>query len=227
MHKTIYLVRHGESFSNVGEIRQGAESPLTERGRREAAFVAKRVSTLPIEALIASPYVRARETAEIISREIGKSIEYSDLFTERRAPSVQYGIRHDDPLNIETNRHIRENFFKPNWRHSDEENFDDLKKRAGDALAFLESRPEKNILVVGHGMFSRILLARLVMGPELTGWECERFVRAFRMKNTALTVLRHDGEVQNSQEGAESPWKVLTWSDYAHLADIAAGFVES
>lgn len=227
MPKTIYVVRHGQSESNIGPIRQGIESPLTERGREEAAFVARRIKTLPAEALISSPYVRARETAEIIAAETGLPIEYSDLLTERRMSSELKGIPHKDPLNVRVNKLIRENFHLPGWRHSDEENFDDLKKRAGDALSFLENRPEQNILVVSHGMFARVLLARVIMGEDLTGLECEHFIRSLRMKNTALTVLRFDGEVQESQEGGEAPWKVLTWADYAHLAETDGGFIES
>lgn len=227
MPKTIYIVRHGQSESNVGPIRRGAESPLTEQGKKEAAFVAKRCANLPIEALISSPFVRTQETAAIISQEIGLPIEYSDLFVERRMSSELNGILHADPLNVRVNRLIRENFHLSGWRHSDEENFDDLKKRSSDALAFLEGRPEQNLLVVSHGMFARVLLARVIMGDELTGFECERFIRSLRMKNTALTVLRFDGEVQESREGGEAPWKVLTWADYAHLAEAEGGFVES
>lgn len=227
MPKTIYVVRHGQSESNIGPVRQGTESPLTEKGREEAAFVAKRVKNLPVEALISSSFVRARQTAEIISGEIGKPVEYSDLFAERRMSSELKGISHQDPLNIRVNKLIREHFHLPGWRHSDEENFDDLKQRAGEALSYLENRPEQNILVVSHGIFARVLLARVIMGGELTGRECEHFIRSLRMKNTALTVLRYDGEVLESQEGGEAPWKVLTWADYAHLAETEGGFIES
>ncbi len=220
MSTLVYIVRHGESEANAGPVRQGPESRLTEKGRREAEMIARRCAALHAEALIVSPYVRARETAEPVSRETGLPIEYSDLFAERRNPSVVYGVRHDDPVNIAANEAIRENFATPDWRHSDEENFDDLKQRAGEALSFLESRPEKSLIVVSHGMFARILMARVVMGERLTGDECERFIRALRMNNTGLSVLRYDGTVEKPFEGAENPWKIIVWNDHSHLGDF-------
>ena len=134
--KLIYLVRHGESDANVGTVRRGSDALLTERGMREAAYLADRSKTLAIEAIISSTYARAKQTAEVISRVIGLPVEESPLFEERKFPSVLKGIQHADSLNRQINAEIRANFHKSGWRHSDEENFDDLKERARTALSF-------------------------------------------------------------------------------------------
>jgi len=207
MEKRIYFVRHGESEGNAGPMRQSLDCPLTERGREQAEFVAARVTKIPFELLVSSTLERAKETAGTIHIKTGANIVYSDLFVERRRPSITYGIEKSDPVGLEADREVAKHFTDPGYRHSDEENFDDLKARAENALSFLLSRPEQSIVVVTHGFFLRILAAVAVFGPELTSYECGQFIRALRMENTGLSVMEH------SDEG----WTLPIWNDHAHL----------
>src|SRR3989344_6948177 len=87
--KLIYLVRHGETVLNAQNIRQGPEGSLTEKGRAQALATAKRFPKNKgrPQVIISSPYQRTKETAEIIAKELGMPIEYSDLLVERRNPS--------------------------------------------------------------------------------------------------------------------------------------------
>ena len=63
----LILVRHGETEGNVSRRLQGAEDPLTERGRRQAAELAAHLSGREdVVALYASPYARALDTARAI-----------------------------------------------------------------------------------------------------------------------------------------------------------------
>lgn len=208
--KKIYFVRHGESEGNVGSIRQASISSLTQKGREQSAYVAERVKKLPIEVIIASTMGRAQETARIISKKIGKEFESSGLFAERRRPSDQLGKPKDDPIAIRSQELIQENFLVPGFRYSDEENFEDLKERSGEALKFLQARPEQNILVVTHGFIMRIIMARAVFGEALAAKECQQFIRAFHMENTGISVLGYN-------EKEENPWWLWVWNDHAHL----------
>jgi broad specificity phosphatase PhoE len=74
--KTVYFVRHGQSEGNVGMYFQGEKSPLTEFGRKQAAFVARRCKGLKIDAIISSSMERAQETAGIISNELKTGFEF-------------------------------------------------------------------------------------------------------------------------------------------------------
>ena len=78
--KTIYFVRHGQSEGNVSAVYQTVSSPLTEGGKRQARFIAERCSKLPIEAVVSSTQLRAKETASIIAEKTGHTVEFSDLF---------------------------------------------------------------------------------------------------------------------------------------------------
>lgn len=208
--KNIYFVRHGESEGNVGPILQSFTTPLTPKGREQAEYIAERATKLPVEAIISSPMARARETAEIILVKVSKPIEYSDLFGERRRPAEIIGQPKDAPRSIEIKKIVEENFHLPTYRFSDEENFEDLKSRAKEALAYLAARPEDNVLVVTHGLFMRIVLAYVIHGEALTSEECVRFIHGLNMENTGLTILGYDATKR-------SPWWLWVWNDHAHL----------
>lgn len=209
--KKIYFVRHGESEGNISTIRKGTSSSLSQKGKEQAQFVAHRCADLPIDVLISSTINRAKETAEIISEKISKPIEFSDLFIERRRPSEVYGKPKDDSIALKAEEEIGKNFSKDDWRFSDEENFNDLKSRALEALNYLAKRSEQNILVVTHGFFLRIIIACVVYEAELTGKECEGFIRTFHMENTGMTVLGYDETKENNS------WWLWIWNDHAHL----------
>ncbi len=210
--KYVYFVRHGETESNITNVRQDGTPPLTERGRQQAAFIAERCTNLPIEAIVASPMVRTRETAERIAESIKLPIEYSDLFVEHHVPSELIGLLRDDPKLQEVDRIILEHIHDPAWHHSDEENFFDLKKRALEGLRFLGTREETHTLVVTHGFFMRVLIAAALFGEELTPEVFQPFARTFHMANTGLSIFGYD-------ETKENPWWLWVWNDHAHLAD--------
>lgn len=212
--KRVYLVRHGESEANVGKIYLGGETPLTEAGHGQAEFIAERASKLPVEVIISSTLKRAHQTAQYISDKIGKPIETSDLFVERRSPSEYIGREYSDVKTWGTDEILNKNFGKPDWRYSDEENFDDMKVRAKAAIALLETRPENEILVVTHGLFLRMLVGTVLFGDEFSGREGKALFRGMKTKNTGLTIFEY-----NPDDGFFSGWRLFVWNDHAHLAD--------
>ena len=165
--KTIYFVRHGQSEGNAGEVWVDGTSPLSDAGKEQAQAVAERIVKLPVDLVVSSPMLRTKETAEIIAQRIGKQVAYSDFFVERRHPSFSFGRVRSDPDVMKVYREIRQNFHVSGYRYSDEENFDDFKVRALAGLNYLAERDEKNILVVTHGFFLRILIAAAIFGENM------------------------------------------------------------
>lgn len=214
--KTIYCVRHGESEGNVLLRYQTPAEPLSEKGKQQAEFIADRATKLPIEVIIASPAMRTMDTAAAISRKTGISVESTELFAERRTPSVVWGHSIADPRFAEIRDKIFE-FQNETYRHSDEENFQDLKKRANAALALLEQRAEDHILVVSHGLFLRTLAARILLGENMSGAEYIQVLRSLRTRNTGLSVFLYKEDADRGVEGPESRWQLLVWNDHAHL----------
>ncbi len=213
MSKTIYFVRHGESETNAEKVYKGSAVGITQKGQRQAEFIAERVSGIPVDVVISSDLERAKQTAEIIVQKIQKPIEFSPLFRERRRPSEQLGKSWSDLEFSKIEKEVWDNFSKPSWRYSDEENLDDLKERAGQAIEFLEKRPEENILVVTHGLFMRILICLAIIGNDVNNEICHQFIAKFHTANTGLTILKYD------PKSRKTPWWLWVWNDHAHLGE--------
>ena len=65
---TVYLIRHGESESNlITQFAGSLDMPLTERGREQAARTADYLSSIPITAVYASDLSRAYDTGRAIA----------------------------------------------------------------------------------------------------------------------------------------------------------------
>lgn len=218
--KNVYFGRHGESRANASGIREGSDSPLTELGKLQAEFSAIRMKKKGVERILASDYTRAIETAQVHSFHLGLPItDMSPLFAERRNPSVMLGKHAQDPETERMWTEIAAHYGEPGWRHSDEENFEDLVSRAKESLAFLESLPEENIYVASHGMFMKVILAYVQLGEHLTGrifWDC--FVPMKNVRNTGLMHLQYT----KNYWGTGMYWKLVSWNDHAHLETMAS-----
>ena len=91
----ILLVRHGETIANKTQLVLGtSEVPLTRLGRRQAKAVAQKISSMetPPRLLFSSPYWRAKETAEYISKMTGLTPIYVDGLKEMDSGEME-GIK--------------------------------------------------------------------------------------------------------------------------------------
>lgn len=209
----IYFIRHGESAGNAINMRQGPNVPLNELGLKQAEFLANRLQKIPVDLIITSPYLRTKQTAEVIAKKLNKEIIFSDLFTERKKPTEVEGLLLGDEKGDAIMEKTWENFYQPNWHYADEENFEDIRGRAIKAINFLENQTAENIVVVTHGMFLRSLLGVLVFGKNLNQREAEELYR-FKTYNTGISVCVHKPEKESE---SDTGWLIETWNDIAHL----------
>jgi len=214
LKKTVYLVRHGQSDDNIAPVFQAYDSPLSAKGRGQAEQVASRIEHLDFEALISSPQVRAKQTAEAISLKTNIQTEISDLFVERIKPTSINGKSYDDPHARSTWREWEKSLVSIGRKVEDGENYDDMVVRADKALRYLEMRDEKTIVVVSHGHFIRALIARTLLGTELNPVSLKRFYDLVSIENTGITVLHF-------RTAYEEPacWRLWSLNDHAHFAE--------
>ncbi|KKP92233.1 MAG: Phosphoglycerate mutase family protein [Parcubacteria group bacterium GW2011_GWA1_36_12] len=213
----VYLIRHGESEGNVGPFVQGPEESLTADGIKQAQLLGKRFQSISADVILSSPEERAKKTAEIIGKYTNIPIELSDLLVEFIKPSVIIKKLKKDPKVKEIKKLLKDNFHVSGWKHSDEENFEDFKKRAVALLNYLLTRKEQNIVIATHGIFMRMLIAVVIIGDELTSYEYWKFFVALYLDNTGITVLKsNDKELYD-----DAPkWELVTWNDHAHLGEV-------
>ena len=212
--KIVYFVRHGQSVDNASPVFQSVDSPLSEKGKRQAEAIAGRLSHISFDTLIASPVRRASETAQLIAGETHKDIVHSDLFVERVKPSEIDGKPWADGRAKDIWRAWEQALCTPGARVSDGENYDDILARADEALAFLLGRPESTLVVVTHGYFLRAVVARVLLGDDSTGAGMKRFQERASVENSAITVLKY---ADAFEEGAA--WRLWTLNDHSHFAE--------
>ena len=205
--KTIYFVRHGSTDGNETDAYQLRTIPLSEKGLAQAAFVAERFKNIPIDVIISSDMTRAAQTADCIARAVGRIVVQSEFFHEILRPSAVRGKLKADPEVMKVTEHLNRYFADDTQRHSDEENFFDIRRRAVAGLDFLVKRPEENILVVTHGTIFNMLMAVMFDGEHTTPEFFLKLNRFLHATNTGITKCL-------LQDGA---WRLVVWNDHAHL----------
>jgi 2,3-bisphosphoglycerate-dependent phosphoglycerate mutase len=83
MSPTILLIRHAESMAPGTSGFDEYTRPLTAKGFRDAHQLCDALASIRIDAAYSSPYLRARQTIEPITRARGLSIETVDDLRER------------------------------------------------------------------------------------------------------------------------------------------------
>ena len=70
MSVTLYVVRHGHAVMHADS---DSERPLSEMGQKEAVLAAQHLKNVSPDVFLASPYLRAQQTAHIIQESVGIS----------------------------------------------------------------------------------------------------------------------------------------------------------
>lgn len=181
----VILARHGETSWNVEGRHQGQsfDIPLSEAGRAQALALAARLQGEPIARAVASPLLRARQTAEIALGTQASRLRFDPGFME-----ISHGewegrlaseIRETHP---ELQRAWRE---RPETvRFPEGESLQDVQDRAWPSLlrACEGLGDEETLLLVSHDGVNRVLLCRILGLPLARVW-------SFRQAPTGVNLL--------------------------------------
>ncbi len=210
MATNLYLIRHGEAFSNVDGVLGGEQGDkgLTKKGIAQAAALGQRLTEGEISAdvLYASTLPRARMTAEFVAEALKLPIVWDDELHELR-PGQADGLyikeaREHFPM---MERFLRETFtpIAP-----DGESWGSFQARASAVLERILLKHEgQTIVVVAHGGIIEVSFLHLLgLGPQA------RNRMAFHVRNTAITHWRH-----TEAYGGREEWQLVTHNDHRHL----------
>jgi broad specificity phosphatase PhoE len=172
----IVLARHGETeWSASGKHTSTTDVPLTERGRADARGLSERLAGREFALVLASPRIRARETAELAG------------FESRIEPDLAE-IDYGDYEGL-TTPEIREE--RPGWLlWSDGSPGGETPAEAGARVDRVIARAlaaDGDVALFAHGHILRILAARwLELPPERGG--------SFALETAALSELGFERE---------------------------------
>ncbi|MBI3942995.1 MAG: histidine phosphatase family protein [Chloroflexi bacterium] len=93
-NKRVYVVRHGEANLLTGIAYDRVPGPpLSEKGQKQALQAAEYLAHAEADVLFASPLVRALNTAQVISQQLGLLISVTEDLREAQNGELREGIR--------------------------------------------------------------------------------------------------------------------------------------
>lgn len=159
------LMRHGESEANALGISNSEKIDafhLTEKGRQQVYDRIKDIKPKGIDLIIASDFMRTKETARIIAEAC--DIDSKDIVYDVRLREFKVGPEREGKSWRETEAHVL-GTGKP---YAGMETPADIKKRVFDALYDIDQKyKDKNILIIAHGAILNTLMAGVEHVPSL------------------------------------------------------------
>ncbi len=192
-----FVVRHGEADNNVRVVISSDpenSSHLTKKGKGQAETAGDNLKTEKIDIILSSPFVRTKETAEIIARKLG--IEPLDVIIDNRIGELNAGTFDGKSVSeyIDYFTSFEERFSK---KPPQGENYFDIKKRITDFIYDIEKRhSNKNILIVTHDSPAWLLFAGAsgmnAKEALLIRGDAEFFIENAKIKKLDYTPLPHN-----------------------------------
>lgn len=148
MNTRLYIVRHGETEENAAGILQGhLPGHLNEEGKRQARELRDKLASVSFDTLLCSDLQRCLDTARILNEPHGLTIEPTALLRERDWGTLT-GISY-----LKARQQLNNTV----------ESTDDLFARARKFLLYVtEFHAGQTLLVVSHGLFSRVIQGALL-----------------------------------------------------------------
>ena len=165
------MLRHGESVDDLEDCYGGiADFPLTDRGKKQAEEVGRKLSANQIQAIYCSPLSRASETAAIIAKQLPASVPITqvDDLQERNSYGVLSGVNKERAklLFARVLKGLKE---KPGYSREPiegAEEFDLFLGRVRRAFEWVtrdaQARSYDCIAVVTHGKFTQALFEEVL-----------------------------------------------------------------
>ena len=209
---TLFVIRHGETVFNAENRFQGhCDSRLTETGRRQVSSLGPRMARMAFDTLISSDLGRAQETASIISKYTGHSVQTDSRLRERHygvlegltLPEINAGYA-DVMERLDAN--------DPEYVIPEGESHRQHYQRNLAAIEELKTGKfgSKVALVVHGGVLDSLF--RYVAGLPLKQPRC------FITTNASLTTVTYGTFYRTMR------WVIETWCDTAHLEGIGQRF---
>lgn len=202
--KRVYFVRHGETVANRKRVHQGPDESLSLRGKKQAERVSQILKNLNIDTLACSPLVRARETAEIIGRELNLPLSIIEGVEEFRRPDHLYGQSHFSPDSLKYIWSLYWHRKDPKWDNDRAENLIDVRNRILDVQNTINNLPGERIVIISHAIFIDMFTQMVCADRDLKLREfIHGLLLAKKLPNTGMVAFDID---QNAPQGTCRWW---------------------
>lgn len=207
----LFIVRHAEGASYT-ENWQSPDISLSDKGKRQAEALAGLQRIKLAEIVISSNWARAKETAEIATKGLGKQIDTISDIEERHQSSKIYGLSRTSEVSKNYSKDLIKNYSDWNWKwDSEEESFDEVCKRAIKFRDYLiKNYQQKNVLIFSHETFIRLLISICIFGDNYQNKYFRKFYRSTAIEPTSVSLIIYREQTNT--------WKLWYLNDYSHLS---------
>lgn len=191
--KQIWLVRHAQSKSQIGEDEDGRDPELSKRGKRQARRLIAPLKHFKLDRILISPLKRAWQTYQL-SQANAPVAEFDSRIAESDwgIPNYYQGIL---PLNL------------PDIAQADRHHalLIPAEKRVSDLVSDLLNASEQSILLFGHwGIFVHLFWV-------FSGMNSGKNMFQATMDNTGISLLEVDDDGNRY---------LRFWNERTHVSDL-------
>lgn len=202
---TIYLIRHGESTSNVHKTFTGQQdAPLTALGHKQADCISRYFLGIHIDRIYASDLSRAYETAVPLSKVSRVPIEKNAAFREINGGKWEYE-KFTELTDLYPEDYACWRYDLCNARPTGGESIREICKRTTEAVdGIAYAHPGETVVIATHAVPIRVMLSKWLTGGieeiDKTAW----------VPNASITKVEY-------KDGVYTPLEIGITS---HLADM-------
>jgi broad specificity phosphatase PhoE len=179
---SFYFLRHGQTQWNAeGRFQGHTDIPLNDVGLSQAHAAATTLARCSVDLIIASPLIRARRTAEIVAKHLGKPLLVDDELKERHFGAFEGLVVNEVKAQFGLQPHERLVRHLP----ADAEQWHETRARTVRVIGqWLGRHPDETLLFVAHsGLFDALheIILKSRVQPQhapyywrhgAAGWSC-------------------------------------------------------
>ncbi len=147
-----FVMRHGEAENNAANVYSSNQkiNHLTENGRAQVLKTVESLKNEKISKIYCSPFLRTKETAEIVAKQI--NFPNDKIIYDARIRELEFGDFSERPMQ-EYWDYMKDKTWEFDTKVPGGESFQDGKNRIGDFLYDInEQNMGENILIISHGL---------------------------------------------------------------------------
>ena len=216
---TVYLIRHGETSTNVEKRCNGCRSnqPLSARGKEQATALAAYFDAHPVDVVCTSPLTRAMQTASLAFHRDGDALTVVQDLRE-----VDLGVW-DGMLHTEAQARYPEEWYNSKKRASisvypgGESSVGAADRIYAAFLDILRTYRGKRVAIVAHSTILTLLTLRIF------DWHLDRKSEMAGLSNTGFHAL----EIDDAGHATVTCWNntdhlpAALWSKPSYSDDVA------
>lgn len=192
----IWLVRHGKTVDDANGVIQLDDAKLSKDHLHLLDQTHKTIDGINFDSIYCSPQVRATETAKYLLP--SKEYKKLDLLREYKRPEILDGKEREFAISFWEDKYVKEK-YDPDWSIDNSESINDILNRVDSFIEILSNTDDKNIIVIGHGVFFRHLIGRIVMQNDYSTTVFFKFLLKTKLNNGGIAKLNFDKSQKTGQ----------------------------